>query len=141
MQRILLCLDDSPAADAVVLRAEALRAALHGSLIPFRAIALPYEHQTAADILRREPREVIECWRREALEAVEELVAYLPLSVREPAQVAIGRPWEAICQAGRDLAVDLIIVGAHRYHGLDRVLGTTSAKVVDHADRCVYVVR
>jgi universal stress protein F len=139
--RILLCLDDSPAAGTVIWRAESLRAALHASLIPFRAIALPYEQQTVADLLRREPQEVIECWRREALEAVEELVAHLPLSVREPAQVAIGRPWEAICQAGRELAVDLIVVGAHRYRGLDRVLGTTSAKVVDHADRCVYVVR
>ena len=39
-----------------------------------------------------------------------------------------------------DLDVDLIVVGSHRYHGLDRVLGTVATKVVNHADRSVFVV-
>ncbi len=141
MQRLLVCLDDSPAAPDVLVRAEALRAAVKGTLIPFRAIGLPHEHQTAADMLGRDPGEVIDGWRRDAIDALELLVAYLPLAFREPARIAVGTPWEAICRAGHELAVDVIVVGAHRYHGFDRVLGTTSAKVVDHADRCVFVVR
>jgi nucleotide-binding universal stress UspA family protein len=37
--------------------------------------------------------------------------------------------------------VDLIVIGSHGYHDADRVLGTTAAKVVNHADHSVLVVR
>ena len=37
--------------------------------------------------------------------------------------------------------VDLIVIGSHGYGGIDRVIGTTAAKVVNHADRSVLVVR
>jgi nucleotide-binding universal stress UspA family protein len=37
--------------------------------------------------------------------------------------------------------VDLIVIGSHGYDALDRLLGTTAAKVVNHADRSVLVVR
>jgi nucleotide-binding universal stress UspA family protein len=37
--------------------------------------------------------------------------------------------------------VDLIVIGSHGYGALDHVLGTTAAKVVNHADRSVLVVR
>jgi nucleotide-binding universal stress UspA family protein len=40
-----------------------------------------------------------------------------------------------------DENVALIVIGAHGYQGLDRMLGTTAAKVVNHADRAVLVVR
>jgi nucleotide-binding universal stress UspA family protein len=35
----------------------------------------------------------------------------------------------------------LVIIGSHGYGGLDRVIGTTAARVVNHADRTVVVVR
>ena len=49
--------------------------------------------------------------------------------------------WDGICRAAREEQADLIVIGSHGYHGLDRVLGTTAAKVVNHADRNVLVVR
>ena len=36
---------------------------------------------------------------------------------------------------------DLIVIGAQGYGILDRIMGTTAAKVVNHADRPVLVVR
>jgi universal stress protein F len=57
-----------------------------------------------------------------------------------PPIVVEGNPWRRILDVARDLDVDLIVVGSHRYHGLDRVLGTVAAKVVNHADRNVLVV-
>jgi nucleotide-binding universal stress UspA family protein len=33
------------------------------------------------------------------------------------------------------------VIGAHGYGKLDRMLGTTAAKVVNHADRNVLIVR
>jgi nucleotide-binding universal stress UspA family protein len=41
----------------------------------------------------------------------------------------------------RELSVDLIAIGSHGYSPVDHVLGTTAAKVVNHADRSVLVVR
>ena len=55
--------------------------------------------------------------------------------------VRIGAPWSAICQAARENDVDLVVIGSHGYDALDHVLGTTAAKVVNHSDRSVLVVR
>ncbi len=55
--------------------------------------------------------------------------------------VRVGTPWGAICRAGKEHDVDLIVVGSHGYDAIDHVLGTTAAKVVNHADRSVLVVR
>ena len=42
---------------------------------------------------------------------------------------------------GREqLDVDLIVMGSHRYHGVERVLGTVASRIVNHADRNVLVV-
>jgi nucleotide-binding universal stress UspA family protein len=54
---------------------------------------------------------------------------------------AFATPWDGICRAARDEGVDLIALGSHGYGGLDRILGTTATKVVNHADRNVLVVR
>ena len=35
----------------------------------------------------------------------------------------------------------LIVIGSHGYGGIDHLLGTTAARVVNHADRPVLVVR
>ena len=52
-----------------------------------------------------------------------------------------GEGADAICSAAREHDVDLIVIGSHGYGILDRLLGTTAAKVVNHADRSVLVVR
>jgi nucleotide-binding universal stress UspA family protein len=35
----------------------------------------------------------------------------------------------------------MIVIGSHDYRLIDRIIGTTAAKVVNHADRPVLVVR
>ena len=37
--------------------------------------------------------------------------------------------------------VDLIVIGSHPIHGVERVVGTVASRVVNHADRSVLVVR
>jgi nucleotide-binding universal stress UspA family protein len=56
-------------------------------------------------------------------------------------RVALGAPWEAVCSAAREVSADLILIGSHGYSGIDRLLGTTAAKIVNHADRPVLVAR
>jgi len=57
-----------------------------------------------------------------------------------PAQVVLGDPWRQILEVAKDLDADLIVIGSHRYHGVERILGTVASKVVNHADRDVLVV-
>jgi nucleotide-binding universal stress UspA family protein len=52
-----------------------------------------------------------------------------------------AHPWTAICEEAESYGADTIVVGAHRYGFLERALGTTAAKVVNHVNRQVYVVR
>jgi nucleotide-binding universal stress UspA family protein len=65
----------------------------------------------------------------------------VPAEFRGGAKVAVGTPWQAICDMAKAENVDLIMVGSHGYQGLDRLIGTTAAKIVNHADRSVLVVR
>ena len=53
----------------------------------------------------------------------------------------VGSPWDGICRAAVEHDADLIVIGSHGYGTMDRLLGTTAAKVVNHADRPVLVVR
>ena len=55
--------------------------------------------------------------------------------------VDIGTPWDAICRKATELQASMIVIGSHGYSGLDRLLGTTAGKVVNHADCSVMVVR
>lgn len=57
-----------------------------------------------------------------------------------PPLVSFGRAWREIIDAAAKHDVDLIVVGSHGYHGWDRVLGTTAARVANLADRDVLVV-
>ena len=63
-----------------------------------------------------------------------------PLEV-EAVDVHVGTPWDTICREAKTLDCDLVILGSHGYSGFDRILGTTAAKVVNHCDRSVLVVR
>ena len=55
--------------------------------------------------------------------------------------MSLAIPWQGICEAARRVGADLIVIGSHGYGGLDRLLGTTAAKVVNHARVSVMVVK
>ena len=57
-----------------------------------------------------------------------------------PVMVVLGDPWRQILDVARAVDVDLIVLGSHRSHVADRILGTVASKVVNHADRDVLVV-
>jgi nucleotide-binding universal stress UspA family protein len=67
--------------------------------------------------------------------------AELPPGLRDGVRVAVDRPWRSICIAAREEQADLIVIGAHDHGLVERVLGTTAARVVDHAGCPVLVVR
>jgi nucleotide-binding universal stress UspA family protein len=139
MKTILVALDGSPNAPNVLRGARELAETLAAELILFHAVSLPMGLPVAAYAIS--PTEVGPLLLETARQQLEGYAHELQPTVRARVQVQYGVPWQAICEAAKVEKVDLIAVGSHGYGGLDRVLGTTAAKVVDHADRSVLVLR
>jgi nucleotide-binding universal stress UspA family protein len=138
MKRILVCLDGSPAQAAVLDTAATLGGALGAKLILFHAVAIPVHLPQQA--LALPPTDVAGLLSDISRKQLDELAASRPELV-ERVQIEIGTAWRAVCDTAKEDAVDLVVIGSHSYGGLDRLLGTTAAKIVDHAPCSVYVVR
>jgi len=139
MKKLLVCLDGSPRETSVLHAAIALARNSGAQLLLFRSFGIPAElpaeaYSMALDAVPK----LLEQHARAALEALEKTV---PAELRGGVRVELGVPWQSIERAATDEDVDLIVIGSHGYQALDRVLGTTAAKVVNHADRSVLVVR
>lgn len=138
MKRILVCLDGSPAQTAVLDAAAAMGEAFGAKLILFHAVAIPMTLPQQA--LAVPPADVGGLLSDMARTQLEEL-AQARAELVERIQVEIGTAWRAVCETAKSDAVDLVVIGSHGYGGIDRLLGTTAAKIVDHAPCSVYVVR
>ncbi len=136
--RILVAVDDSSHALDVVAAAVELARSSGASMRLFHALSIPPEFPPAAHVAVDDPLPRYlhdETLRR--LEALKGAVGNVPCDVHVEESES---PWRAILAAADQFAADLIVLGSHRYTLLDRVLGTTAAKVVDHAKRTVFVV-
>lgn len=139
MERILVGLDASPRAKAVLSTAEALARRFGARLLLFRAVGIPMEIPLEAYSVS--PDGLVDLLKAHAQRDMEELAATLPADLLLGTAVHTGTPWQAICAAAEAHNVDLIVIGSHGCSGLDHLLGTTAAKVVNHSSRSVLVVR
>jgi universal stress protein F len=139
MKRMLVCLDASPRAPFILQSAVELAGQIGASVHLFRAVTLPSE--LPSDLYTVSPNELpnilMACAGKELLE----LAAAVPADRMGGVLTHVGSPWDGICTAARTHDIDLIVIGSHGYSALDRLLGTTAAKVVNHADRSVLIVR
>jgi nucleotide-binding universal stress UspA family protein len=139
MKKLLVCLDGSKREAGVLTAAISVAGKSGASLVLFRSVGVPAELPREAYAMAME--DVPRLLQRQAEAALDALAKTVPTEVRTSTRVLIGNPWQSIERAAAEEDADLIIVGSHGYHALDRVLGTTAAKVVNHADRSVLVVR
>lgn len=139
MKKLLVALDGSPGQQGVLDAAIALAQKARAKAVLFRSVGIPKDLPEEAYAVS--PEEIPALLERLARKDLERLEAAVPAEVRGGIRIHVGTPWQSIDHVAREENVDLIIVGSHGYGGLDRVLGTTAAKVVNHADRAVLVVR
>jgi len=139
MKRILVALDASDRAGLVLAAAAHLAELAGAKLVLFRAINVPSD--LPREVLAVTDLRLEDVLKRNAHEGLDRLAATIQPQLVEAITTELATPWDGICRAGRSHDADLIVVGSHGYSGLDRVLGTTAAKVVNHADRNVLVVR
>lgn len=139
MKRILVCLDGSPRASHVLNAAVDMARRNDAKLLLFRAVGLPPE--LPSSFYSVSPNELPKMLCDEAKEQLVVLSREVPPELIADISTRVGVPWDAICTTAKEQDVDLVVVGSHGYRGLDRLLGTTAAKVVNHVDRSVLVVR
>lgn len=138
MKKTLVALDGSPRADGVLAYAVSLARLTGAKLVLFRSFGIPPD-MTLAWPASDEPLEM--ALRKQAQTYLDDQARGVPNGLLGGVRVAVGAPWQAICSMARDENVDLIIIGSHGYSGFDHLLGTTAARVVNHADRPVLVAR
>ncbi len=108
-------------------------------LVLFRAVSLPIE--IPSEVMRVTDRSLEEILLGNARGELEHAARELPKGLVEHFDVEIATAWDGICHAAIEQQVDLVVLGSHGYSGLDRLLGTTASKVVNHIDRNVFIVR
>jgi universal stress protein F len=138
MKTILVGLDGSPRADGVLAYAEWLARSMGSKLVLFRSFGIPPD-MTLAWPASDQTLEL--ALQTQAQKYLDSCAAKVPSDLLGRVRVDLGVPWQAVCEAARDESVDLIVIGSHGYSGIDHLIGTTAAKIVNHADRPVLVVR
>ncbi len=139
MKRILVGLDGSPRAPAVLDAAVALAKAQGARVVLMRGVGLPPD--VPQDFWRTTDEPLLEVLKRNAKQYLDGCVAKVPKESFGGIEIAVGVPWQAICEMARAVEADAVVIGSHGYSGFDRLLGTTAAKVVNHAPCTVVVVR
>jgi nucleotide-binding universal stress UspA family protein len=138
MKRILVGLDGSPRADGVLAYAKSLARVTGARIVLFRSFGIPPEMALAWPI-SDQPLEL--ALRTQAQQYLDTCAKNVPSDLLGGLRVEVGVPWKAVCVAAIDESADLIVIGSHGYSGIDHLIGTTAAKIVNHADRPVLVVR
>src|SRR5579862_6824524 len=136
-ESILVALDESPRAPSVFAMATSLARKFGAKVFIARVLWVPPDLPPAAHV---HPDGLEAQVERAARDELSLLMAAAPDVTFGPPIVVEGDPARRILRIGDDLDVDLIIMGSHRYQGLDHVLGTTAAHVVNFARRDVLVV-
>lgn len=136
---ILVALDTSARAPYVLAEGVDLAQKLGGRLLLVRAVGIP--HEIPIELLTQSPNQVPEILEQLARRDLEERARAIPDGVAAKMMVHVGVPWEVICRAANEENADLIVIGSHGYSGIDKLLGTTAARVVNHTNRSVLVVR
>ena len=139
MDRILVGLDASPRAAGVLQKSVDLARRGNGKLLLFRAVGIPVGIPHEAYSMS--PASLADLLETEAKTYLEQAAAKIPPELLLGTVIGVGTPWQAICTAADHNNIDLIIIGSHGYSGIDRLIGTTAAKVVNHATQSVLVMR
>lgn len=139
MGPILVGLDGSDRAPGVLNAAIEFARRSERKLVLFRSFGLPPE--MPADVWKLEQDSLIETLRGLAQTYLEMCASSVPAGLLAGTRVDLGVPWQSACNAAKEIHADVIVIGSHGYGALDRLLGTTAAKIVNHAECSVLVVR
>ena len=137
--KILVGLDGSPREPVVLRQAVELADRCGGRLYLCRAMQVPLSVPAIAWSLQGDEFETFLLEHGHA--ALQRIEGGLPEGLVAHRYCELAQPADLICRLAADIAADLVVIGSHGYDRIDRVLGTTAAKVVNRAPCSVLVVR
>lgn len=138
-RRILIAVDESPVAAHAADVGAQLATALGAELARVYVVdptqnAAPESGVAAADLIalaERDARQLLAGFRQRAPQGQSALEF-----------VAVGKPASEIVKTAREWPADVIVIGSHGRHGLERaLLGSVADGVMHHAPCSVLVVR
>jgi nucleotide-binding universal stress UspA family protein len=138
IKTVLAALDRSARAPAVLSTAAVIAEATGARLCLLRVLDLPPEFPPAAHVAH--PYSLQTVARRQAEQDLLDMAGSASHLVATYSVVEAAEPWRAILDGARSVAADLLVIGTHGRHGLERILGTTASRIINHADRDVLVV-
>jgi nucleotide-binding universal stress UspA family protein len=139
MKKILVGLESSYRAHALLRAATAVALESNAQLVLFRAVSLPADFPVEAlSIPPSETRQLLESRARHDLDL---LARNLPAECKPVVVVIDDLPWRAICAAATREDVDMIFIGTHEPESHGQLLGSTASMVANHADRPVLIFR
>ena len=136
---ILVALDSTPRAPGVLRLATEVAERFDARLFLFRALALAQAFPAAASNAGV-PDALPAFLRQEALDELAALARGNPRASAAPPILVVAPPVLAILEAAERIGADLIVLGSHGFHGLDRLLGTTTGSVANRARHHVLIV-
>jgi universal stress protein F len=139
MNNILVGLDGSQRSADVLETAIGLARQSGNKLILFRSFGVPPEMPAA--VWKLEEGSLIQNLREHTQTYLNECARSVPKELLAEVRVEVGVPWQAVCAAAKATHAALVVIGSHGYGAVDRLLGTTAAKIVNHAECSVLVVR
>lgn len=139
MSVILVAVDASPIAQHV-LDAALAQAQLRGEkLLLLHAVPAPLELPPEA--LLMSAGDMMALLQRSAEKNLAELASKVPPELLAGNVIEMGVPWRVICSAATEHDASLVVIGAHGHRFMDKILGTTTERVVSHTERSVLIVR
>jgi nucleotide-binding universal stress UspA family protein len=132
---VVIALDGSPRAARVFEQGVALATALGAPVHVVRTIGIEgeaYEH-----LEERSPSEV----RDEAIASATRELRVIVGSQPAEVHVLVASPVSGVCDCVKQCDARLLVIGTHGYGTLEKLLGTTAARLVERAACDVYVVR
>lgn len=138
MKRLLVALDTSDNSTFVLARAIDLATALGAKIRLLSAVQVPpIVPAPPVGPIYIDPSTIV----RQAEATLREREREVPPALRDGVVVELGDASAAVCSAARSYDADLVVIGAHRHGLFARMLGTTAARIVNHVERPVIVVR
>ncbi|MBL8684579.1 MAG: universal stress protein [Myxococcales bacterium] len=136
---VVVGLDRSEVAKLVLSEALEFARRYHGKLHVVRAVPVPVEMPLEALSVDPEalPARLLDHAQRDVERAVEGADKSLIGSV----EARVGVPWQVLVDVAKEKKAGLLVVGTHRYGVIDRLLGTTAARVANHAPCSVFIIR
>ncbi len=139
MKTFLVALDDSPMAPRVLAEAKRHAEAFGAKLLLLRAVGLPAELPLEAYAMS--PDAVADLLLKKAREDLHGFAGEVAPERLDGVRVELGVPWRVICDIAEQTGSAMVIVGAHGHKWFDRVLGTTTSRVVSHTECPTLIVR